>query len=367
MIDPKKAMGARIPSRVFTVVSGALVLALSLCLVPNCQGQVASSGFDEKTELQLLPSYVPETQVSGVIRNFGNNYIPDLMNRWEEGFRRFQPSVRFETNLPGSEAAMAGLYGGIADLAFIGRESYDAETRAFTETVGYPPLGIEISSGSFMTPHKTFALMVFVHKDNPLTRMKISELARVFGCPPQPSEKPIQEWGDLGLEGAWKHRAIHVYGYSPTTGMARYFQRFVLGKRGRWSDRVIDFDNGHQPNGEVINAGRYILEALAKDPAGVAFANFLYAGPEVRAIALAGARDAGFSSPTFDNVFHRKYPLTRFTSVFLDRPPGKPVNRATREFLRYILSRDGMEAVVADGAYVPLNADQIAIEREKLD
>ena len=109
-----------------------------------------------------------QQQVSGTIRNFGNNYIPSLMKQWQDGFRRVQPGIRFETNLAGSEAAMAGLYGGVADLAFIGRESYPSETHAFQEVMGHPPLGIEISSGSFQTPHKTFALMVFVNKANPL-------------------------------------------------------------------------------------------------------------------------------------------------------------------------------------------------------
>lgn len=34
------------------------------------------------------------------------------MKTWEEGFRRMQPGIRFKTKLPGTEAAMAGLYGG---------------------------------------------------------------------------------------------------------------------------------------------------------------------------------------------------------------------------------------------------------------
>jgi phosphate transport system substrate-binding protein len=363
----RKIKGVYIMPCFFVLVFGVLLLGQTSEDDSRAQSVAPNSADAAKSVLQHLPTYVPETQVSGVIRNFGNNYIPALMTRWEEGFRRFQPGVRFETNLPGSEAAMAGLYGGIADLAFIGRESYDAETHAFTESMGYPPLGIEISSGSFMTPHKTFALMVFVHKDNPLARMKISELARVFGCPPKAPGKPIQYWGELGLKGAWKHREIHLYGYSPTTGMARYFRLAVIGKERRWSDRLIAFDNGHQANGEVINAGVYVLDALAKDPSGIAFANYLYAGPQVKAIALGPGNHLGFSSPTWDSVFLRQYPLTRITTVFLDRTPGQPVNRTVKEFLRYILSRNGMEAVVADGAYVPLNSEQIAIERKKLE
>ncbi len=320
-----------------------------------------------QSELVGLKPYAPKTQVSGVIRNFGNNYIPALMKQWEDGFMEAQPGVRFETNLPGSEAAMAGLYGGIADLAFIGRESYPSELRAFEETKGHLPLKIEISSGSFNTPHKTFALMVFVHKDNPLAKMTLSELARVYGCMGKKDPGQITTWGQLGLKGKWEHRPIHVYGYNQTTGMARYFQRAVLSGSSRWTDNLKDFNNSYPANGQVINAGVYVLNALAKDPEGIAYANVLYAGPTVKALALARGAGDRYWEPTRENAFQRNYPLTRFTTVFLDRVPGQPVDPKLKEFLHYILSRNGMEAVIKDGAYLPLNARQIEIERKKLE
>jgi phosphate transport system substrate-binding protein len=318
--------------------------------------------------LASLPRYSPTIQVSGLIRNFGNNYIPSLMRQWEEGFRKVQPGVQFETRLPGSEAAMAGLYGGVADMAFIGRESYPSEVSAFEQVRGYKPLGIEISSGSFKTPHKTFALMVFVHKDNPLTKASLEQLARVYGCFSAHEKKTIREWGQLGLGETWKHRRIHVYGYAPTTGMARYFRKTVLAPHQRWSTELVDFDNGHGTNGEVINAGVYVIRALASDPDGIAYANFLYASPEVKAIALSSlsAPRANYWKPTVENAISRAYPLTRFTTVFVDKAPGSPLEPRLREFLLYILSREGMEAVVRDGAYLPLNAKQINIERAKL-
>ena len=160
-------------------ISGDLLTLLALCLacVAGAEGQDpaipdAVSASETSQELESLPPYVAKVQVEGVIRNFGNNYIPGLMKAWEDGFRRQQPGVQFETKLPGTEAAMAGLYSGTADLAFLGRESYPSEVAAFTEMLGYPPLQIEISSGSFQTPHKTFALMIFVHKSNPLSRLQ---------------------------------------------------------------------------------------------------------------------------------------------------------------------------------------------------
>ena len=340
----------------------AIFFAVTSCV---SVGQLPTHGQPQSLDLSSLPPYKPSSMVAGTIRTYGNNYIPELMKTWQDGFRRLQPGVVFQTTLPGSEAAMAGLYSGIADLAFIGREGYPSEIHGFEEVKGYEPLGIEISSGSFMTPHKTFALMIFVNKENPLSKVSFSELARIFGCSP----KPITEWGQLGLEGAWKHRPIHVYGYAPTTGMARFFGSTVLEEVSRWSEAVRDFDNGHQPNGEVINAGVYVLKAVAADPNGMGYANFLYAPPEVRALALTSGKalESSYFEANRENIFSRLYPLTRFTTVYLDRRPAEPVRPALLEFLRYILSREGMEAVVKDGAYVPLNAKRLEQERRKLD
>ena len=118
--------------------------------------------------------------MTGTIRNWGNNYIAALMKMWQDGFQKYHPAIRFETNLKGTEAAVAGLHGGIADLAFVGREVYGPESRGFENWFGYQPLVIQISSGSYNTQHKTFALMVFVHKDNPLTKLAMAQLDAVF-------------------------------------------------------------------------------------------------------------------------------------------------------------------------------------------
>ena len=129
-----------------------------------------------------LQPYQPQQQVSGTIRVYGNNYIPALMKRWQDGFQKFQPGVTFTTNLPGTEASMSCITSGIADISFIGREGYRAEIRGFKGRFGYEPLGIEISSGSFGTPHKTFSLEIFTHASNPLKGLTMDQAQAIFGC-----------------------------------------------------------------------------------------------------------------------------------------------------------------------------------------
>ena len=317
--------------------------------------------------LKDLKPYEQQQHVTGTIRVYGNNYIPALMKQWEDGFRKYQPDIEFNTNLPGTEAAIAGLYADRADLAFVGREGYRAEINGFKGRFGYEPLGIEISSGSFSTPHKTFSLQIFVNKQNPLTKLTMAQAEAIFGCGGPGGKPSIRVWGALGLSGTWAEKPIHVYGYNFDTGMAGFFDRVVLHDNHRWNDELKDFDNGKDEKGEVINAGVYILQALAKDPVGIAFANVLYANPEVRALALANKEAGPYVEATKETTWKREYPITRFTTVYLNRPPGIAVQPKLKEFLRYILSRDGMGAVVQDGSYLPLNEKLIQQQLQKLE
>ena len=63
---------------------------------------VASGQLQQHTDVSSLEPYKPQQQVSGIIRVYGNNYIPALMKRWQEGFQKFQRGVTFTTNLPGT-------------------------------------------------------------------------------------------------------------------------------------------------------------------------------------------------------------------------------------------------------------------------
>lgn len=322
----------------------------------------------EPDYLKDLKPYYPERIVSGTIRNWGNNYIPALMNDWEEGFRRYQPSVQFETTLKGTETGVAGIYGGIADLGFVGREIYREEWNGFVGVFGYQPTVIEISSGSYATPHRTFSLQVFVHKDNPLSKLTLPQLNQIFGCGCDANNQPpIRLWGQVGVLGGWADKPIHVYGYNFETGMAGYFNKVVLNGSAKWNSDLRDFDNGHDARGEVINAGVYILRALAEDPYGIAYANVMYADSKVKPLALARSEKEPYIEPTKENVWRRLYPITRYTTVVLSRPPAQPLEPKVKEFLRYILSRDGMEAVVRDGAYLPLTEELIEHELRKIE
>ena len=340
-----------------------LLLALGLAC-----GLVRAAPEATPDYLAELPPYSAEASARGTIRLWGNPYIPELVRAWQDGFRRFHPEVLFETNLKGTEAAMAGLYADIADIVLIGREPYRPEIKAFEDWFGYAPTGVKITSGSFATQHKTFALMVYVHKDNPLAQLDLAQLDAIFGVERRRgAPRAIRSWGQLGLTGRWANQPIHVLGYNFDTGMAGFFRLTVLRDSDRWNPELRDFDNGRTASGEVINAGTYILQALAADPLAIGFANVLFENPGVKRLALAEEPGQPAVEASVENAWRRRYPLTRYSTAFINRKPGQPVEPRVREFLRYVLSRDGMDAVVRDRAFLPLDAATLQQERKQLD
>src|SRR5712692_6503225 len=129
-----------------------------------------------------LPAYQPEQKVSGNLRSWGNDRMQPLMTRWENGFRKHHPDVRFETTLQGTGTAIAGLYTGVADLALMGRSVSSTESMAFEWVFRYKPLGVQVSTGSLAVTGKSYAPVVFVHKDNPLSQLTLAQLDAAFGC-----------------------------------------------------------------------------------------------------------------------------------------------------------------------------------------
>jgi len=86
-----------------------------------------------------------------------------------------------------------------------------------------------------------------------------------------------------------------------------------------------------------------------------------------RALALANGSSDDYVALTLRNVQNRSYPLIRDVYYYLKREKGKPVDPKSREFLRYLLSREGQKAIEDDGKYLPLTAEVAAEQLRKLD
>src|SRR6266511_1677216 len=125
-----------------------------------------------------LPEYKPQQKLSEceTIRSWGSGDMADVMKAWESGFRKYQPGVRFADTLKGTETAQAALYTNVADLGLMDREILILERHVMLRRTHHLPLEIMVATGSYDAPNKTFALAVFVNKDNPISKLTLKQL-----------------------------------------------------------------------------------------------------------------------------------------------------------------------------------------------
>lgn len=113
-----------------------------------------------------------------------------------------------------------------------------------------------------------------------------------------------------------------------------------------------------------------MLETLAKDRYGIAYAAMAHQTPQVKALALADGPGSAFE-PTRANVANRTYPLSRSTYIYLapDTPTGDraKIDPKLNEFLRYILSRQGQMVVARERDYLPLTPELVREQLKKLE
>ncbi|HEY1392885.1 MAG TPA: substrate-binding domain-containing protein, partial [Methylibium sp.] len=110
-----------------------------------------------------------------------------------------------------------------------------------------------------------------------------------------------------------------------------------------------------------------MMRDLSNDRYGIAYTGMPFKTPQTKALALAERPGEPYVELTLDNVQARRYPLLRDVYYYLKREKGKPLDPNAREFLRYVLSREGQAAVQRDGKYLPLTAQAAAEQLRKLN
>ncbi len=352
--------------------------------LPAYAGESAGSRNVEDFNLDDLPHYKPEQEVGGTIRNFGFG-LGGVLKLWEDDFRKIHPRIRFDDKLPTSDAAIPALVTGVADLAPDGGEATLTENLAFFEIYGYPVTDITVASGAFDVEGRSNGPVVFVHQDNPIERLTIGQLDGIFGSErtagmrgfkwspsdARGADQDIRTWDQLGLAGEWAHKQIHTYGHAPS-GTARFFQWKVLRNGDKWNPNFREYvETGSKMIAEEDRAGQrlglqsMLTNELASDRYGIAWTVMPQAMgvSDIKLVAIAPREGGAYVLPSRKTFQDRTYPLVRNIYIYLNRAPGKPLDPKLREFLRYVLSREGQETVKKSGGYLPLTA---AVAREQL-
>jgi phosphate transport system substrate-binding protein len=342
--------------------------------------------YTKKFDLSDLPHYKPEQKVSGTIRMWGSNYFTDspLADYWTQEFQKYQPDVKFSLHLKTTLHAIPGLIFGMSDIGPMGRQITWDELLSYQRERNHLPIGIVAVTGSYDVSGWNPPIGVYLHKDNPLSKLSLQQLDGIFGAQRSGAwrelvwdkslargpEKNIRTWGQLGLTGEWANKPIHVYGYNLQFHFPQEIEsRAFGGVSGKWNENLIEYDNLAQPDGSFKLAGQLMLEDLAKDPYGIVYCagGNAWLTPQVKPIALSVKTGDPAYELTLENVRERKYPMYADVFFYIDRDPKKPVDPKVKEFLRYILSSEGQTQVMRDGKYLPLTAETVRAQLKLLE
>ena len=86
----------------------------------------------------------------------------------------------------------------------------------------------------------------------------------------------------------------------------------------------------------------------------------------VMPIALSSTSVAVSYFATAQTIIGDQYPLARSPYMFVNHPSKQPMDPKVKEFLFYVLSRQGQGAVVNDGGYLPLTVEAAQKQRNRL-
>ena len=292
-----------------------------------------------------ISPYLKTSGVAGNLNSIGSDTLNNLMTFWAEGFRKEYPNVRIQIEGKGSSTAPPALISGTAQIGPMSRTMKNEEVDAFEERFGYKPTPIRVAVD---------ALAVFVHKDNPLEKLTLTQVDAVFsktrrcGAP-----AAADTWGQLGLDGGWANRPVSLYGRNSASGTYGYFKKVALCK-GDYRDSVKE-----QPGSASV------VQGITEDLAGIGYSGIGYRTSGVKTLALAKSEGGGYGTTEPGDVYSGRYPLSRFLYLYVNKAPNQPADPMVEQFLRYVLAREGQEIVVKDG-YLPVSKSVVDAELAKL-
>jgi phosphate transport system substrate-binding protein len=302
-----------------------------------------------------LPAFAShyDKNLTGKITATSFNILPGLVDSWIKAFNSYYPNVEIENPQPYSGRGPKDLIDGKVDCAFVSRELKQSDITEFQATYGYPPTSIPVVGGSY--DHYGFldTIVFIVNKDNPIQELDYRQLDAVFSQTRlRGASGPVTTWGQLGLNGEWASKPVHVYGIQPWNGFEEFVRDRVLSvgeQRGEWR-KDMNF---------VSDVVLPIPLWVGWDPYGIGYSGMAYVTQSTKPLEISEKATGPFYAPTYENVALAKYPLARVSYMNVNKKPGEALSPALAEFARFILSKQGQQLVLNEGIFLPLRSEQV--------
>jgi len=326
--------------------------------------------------------YRANAPLSGSIRSWGHFGMIGLMDAWKKGFHQYHPDVVFEYHLVNTALGMPGLATGVADIGLIGREPYRVELMAYQHYHGRAPFMMEFGTGAYLG--SSFPPVIWVHRDNPISQLTFEQLDRIFGAErnggwhrnqmhwnhdaARGGGRKISTWGQLGLSGEWKHRPIQPIGFvaGPRSGVAQFMGMHVFQGSQKWAENLYEVWYEQQSDGRILDLNTVMVNEIASNLGAIGYGRPKAQTEMVKPIALARTGNGPFVQASEQTVADRDYPLARPVYIYANIDADGKLKPHIAEFLHYVLSVEGQQAIREEGSYRALTQDDLARQIELL-
>jgi phosphate transport system substrate-binding protein len=348
-------------------------------------------GFVDHYDLSDLPVYTPARVEDtdhchndvcqgewGVIRiQAGENFM-SLITAWQNAFMAMHSSIRFANYF--NQGGFGGLTTKKFDIATLGHAVWRTDVAAFRNVFGRNPHEIRLT-GPFDQPGGIQPAPVFiVNKENPLAGLTLEQIDGIFGAErtggwtnfyewtteaARSDAEDIRTWGQLGLGGEWADAPIRPYGFDATlSGWSHLIERVAFKGGGKWNPAVVEKVRG----GLKKVADDEMVEAVLDDKFAIGFnlPKVVKRYPDLKVLPIAPSAGMPFVAASRQTLFDRTYPLSNNVYIYVDKPPEGLSDRL-KEFLRFVLSRQGQQILAEQDRLTPLNAEDSRRQIAALD
>ena len=306
---------------------GILIWFLLLC--------TPAMGADDRFPVvdQQIPSYSPQSRVSGKVEIDGSNTMKTILEAWKVKLGKIHPGLEMSLETSGSNMGVELLMKGKTKIAAMSRQMSIQEIEEFTKKVGYAPTSVPIAVDAFA---------IFVHKDNPLDNITFQQLDALFSSERlRGAPESLDTWGQLGLCGVWGNASIVSHIRDAKSGTGQFFREFVL------------LDGKDKETSIVQPGAASIVHAVMNDPYAVGYSGIGYRTNSVKPLHVAAVDGDPFVEPTFQSATNGSYPLRRVLYLYVNEPPHKEHSPLLSEITKFAVSLEGQQ-VVAKSGFFPL-------------
>lgn len=259
-----------------------------------------------------------------IIQNTGSDTLLNVAQAWAERYREINPSVAVAVSGGGSGTGIAAMINGTVDIANSSRPMRGEEIE-MARAGGNDPIEHIVGYD---------ALAIFLHPNNPISSMSITQLASVYG-----EGGAAESWSDLGVSvpGCSSDEIVRVSRQN-SSGTYAYFQEAVLGE--------AEFRLGSRN----MNGSSEVVDLVENTPCAIGYSGLAYATEGVMTPCVSTADETECVSPSVDTAIDGSYPIARPLFMYT---AGMPQG-AAGAYMDWILGEEG-QCIILGMGYAPVD------------